>query len=903
MWTVTTGTTSGVSATLINQSITIVQGAAAYWSRYIDDSLANLSIRVNFIPLSDLTLAQAGTDYFFDRSAGGFDFFEAITITELRTGVDENGSQPDIEIDIDTGELLAGEFHLGPLVNGLSANIPFNAFDLFTIIVHEIGHGLGILSFIDSPGNDRTDFDERVFQSGGNFFFNGSAATSVFGGTVPLDDSIAHLSESTGSLLGPVIAAGEATLISRLDVAVLQDIGVPVRQTSAGNDLLWGFAGDETINGAGGNDTLNAFGGLDQLFGGDGNDVLNALDASGSLDGGEGNDVINGGNSNDQIQGGDGFDSIFGAAGNDLIIGGSGADVIDGGPGFDIANYFDSDAAIVIDLTSGTLSGGSAASDTLSSIEHILGTEFADTYYGSSGADTFSTNGGGDFVDGGLGADTLISVGAISAARDTLVGGAGADHLQSSGGLGAIISYRTSPGGVRIDLANGTGQFNDATGDSFSAIRNVEGSQFGDTLLGLGDGGLFLGLGGHDSISSPNGMNTLAGGEGDDTLTGGIFNDTLAGDEGNDLLNGGPGGSDGGDDIGGGDGFDQVTYAAAVASVIINLTDPSANAGGAEFDTVRGDVEGVIGSAFGDFLQGNSSNNNLVGNAGNDTLIGGFGDDTLAPGAGADSVNGGDGFDIATYSDAAGAVRVALWNPASNTGEAAGDTINFQIEVVEGSAFADNLQGNTSDNNLRGGAGNDLILGGFGSDTLLGGSGGDDFGGGDGFDVVSYADATAAVRIALWNPAFHSGDALGDNIRADVEVVAGSGFNDSLEGSASNNNLRGGGGADRVLGGGGDDTLWGQAGNDTLTGGAGNDRFVFDAAGGADRIVDFIGGPGLSDLINLTGFGAAFDSFAEVTAVASQNGADVIFDFGAGRTLSLANTVLGSIAADDFVYS
>lgn len=885
MWTVTTGTTSGVSATLINQSITIVQGAAAYWSRYIDDSLANLSIRVNFIPLSDLTLAQAGTDYFFDRSAGGFDFFEAITITELRTGVDENGSQPDIEIDIDTGELLAGEFHLGPLVNGLSANIPFNAFDLFTIIVHEIGHGLGILSFIDSPGNDRTDFDERVFQSGGNFFFNGSAATSVFGGTVPLDDSIAHLSESTGSLLGPVIAAGEATLISRLDVAVLQDIGVPVRQTSAGNDLLWGFAGDETINGAGGNDTLNAFGGLDQLFGGDGNDVLNANDSSIRLDGGAGADTLNG------------------SALNDSLVGGQGADQIDGNGGFDSVDYESSSSGISINLLTGVNSGGDAAGDVILEVEQILGSLGADNFAGDGNGNWFTTNGGGDFVDGGAGNDTLSSniTGFVLGVdpMDTLIGGAGADQFIVNSTIGAVVSYSTSPGSVFVSLPGGVFSFNDAAGDSIGGAANLEGSQFNDTLTGVGGGSLVNGLDGDDSLSA-GGRTSLIGGAGADTLVGSTFDDTLVGGNGDDLFDGGAGG---GDDFSGGDGFDIVSYASASGGVSVNLTNSSANAGAAASDTVRGDIEGVVGGAFGDFLQGNSSNNNLVGNAGNDTLIGGFGDDTLAPGAGADSVNGGDGFDIATYSDAAGAVRVALWNPASNTGEAAGDTINFQIEVVEGSAFADNLQGNTSDNNLRGGAGNDLILGGFGSDTLLGGSGGDDFGGGDGFDVVSYADATAAVRIALWNPAFHSGDALGDNIRADVEVVAGSGFNDSLEGSASNNNLRGGGGADRVLGGGGDDTLWGQAGNDTLTGGAGNDRFVFDAAGGADRIVDFIGGPGLSDLINLTGFGAAFDSFAEVTAVASQNGADVIFDFGAGRTFTLANTVLGSIAADDFVYS
>lgn len=899
MWTVTAGTTSGVSATLVNQSIAIVQGAAAYWSRYIDDTLANLSVRVNFVPLSDLTLAQGGTDYFLDRSSGGFDFLEAVTITELRTGVDENGSAPDIRIDIDTGELLAGEFYLGPLVNGLSANVPSNLFDLFTIIVHEIGHGLGILTFLDSAGNDRTDFDERVFKSGGNYFFNGPAATSVFGGNVPLDDSIAHLSEGTGSLLGPTISAGEMTLISRLDVAVLQDIGVPVRQTTNGNDLLWGFAGAEFISGGGGNDTLNAFLGPDVLLGGDGNDVLNGFDASQMLDGEAGNDTLNGGQFQEALSGGDGNDFIAAGAGDDVITAGPGADTVDGGDGFDWLDYDRFGApGIVLNRAAGTASGGDAQGDVITSVEKFDLTAAADQFFGASIGEEVLTNGGGDLIDGGGGNDTLTSSASFLSPRDTLVGGAGADFLRSVGDVEAIVSYAASPGAVSVNILFGVGQFADAEGDQYETISRVIGSSFNDTLFG--GASLFEGGGGEDDIFQSGGSGVLDGGAGNDTITALGADNVIRGGDGDDFISA-QGDFGGATDISGGAGYDVVSFASASA-VTVNLTDPSMNGGGAVFDTLRGDIEAIIGGLFDDFLQGNSGNNSLTGGRGNDTLIGGAGDDILLPGFGTDSVNGGDGFDIVSYADS-GFVRVALWNPASNDGDAAGDIINFQVEVVEGSNFADNLQGNTGDNNLRGGGGNDLILGGFGSDTLLGGAGGDDFGGGDGFDVVSYANAGAAVRVALFNPTLHSGEAQGDNIRADIEVVAGSNFADTLEGSAANNNLRGGGGADAVFGGGGDDTLWGQAGNDTLTGGSGNDRFVFDAAGGADRIADFVGGPGLSDLINLGGFGAAFDSFAEVSAAATQSGADVVLDFGLGRTLTLANVALAALSADDFVYS
>ncbi len=899
MWTVTVGTTTGVSQFQINAAVAIVQGAANYWGRYINDSLASIAIQVNFRPLADLTLAQAGTEFVLDRSAGGFDFFEAITIRELRTGTDSNGSTRDINIDIDTGELLANEFYLGALVDGLSANVPSNQFDLFTIILHEIGHGLGILSFLDDAGNDRSDFDERVVQTGGNFFFNGPAATAVYGGNVPLDASIAHLAGVTGSLLRPSFSAGQFIRISRLDTAVLQDIGIPIRATTSGADLLWGYLGDESLLGEGGNDTLNGFGGLDTLIGGDGNDVLNALGASASLDGGNGNDTLNGASLGEVLQGGAGDDLIVGGAGNDQIVGGAGADTINGGDGIDSTDYFGS-APVSVNLTTGAGSGGDAAGDSLISIERVFGTAGADTLVGSANADYFTTNGGGDLVEGLDGSDTLSSNSVSTTTRDTLIGGAGADSFVVNSVLGAIVSYSTSPGGVLIDLATGAGQFNDAAGDTFGNVASIEGSNFNDTLLGFGSFGLFLGLDGNDLLSSPNGFATFDGGSGNDTLIGSHLNDTLIGGDGDDLLDGG---ADGGDDIRGGAGFDFVTYANAAIAVVINLTNTAANAGAALDDTVRGDVDGLIGTSFNDFLQGNSLDNNLQGGSGNDTLIGGFGNDVLIGGAGADSINGGDGFDIASYENAAGPVRVALWNPASNSGEAAGDIINFQVEVIAGSAFADNLQGNTSDNNLRGGAGNDLVLGGFGDDTLIGGAGADDFGGGEGFDVVSYATSTAPIRIALWSPAFHTGDAAGDNIRADIEAVDGSLLNDTLEGSASANNLRGGGGADFVAGGGGDDTLWGQAGNDTLIGGAGNDLFIFDASGGADRIGDYTGGPGASDTINLTGFGAAFDTFVEVIAASIQAGVDTVIDFGAGNVLTLANVDMATLDFDDFTFS
>jgi Ca2+-binding RTX toxin-like protein len=171
--------------------------------------------------------------------------------------------------------------------------------------------------------------------------------------------------------------------------------------------------------------------------------------------------------------------------------------------------------------------------------------------------------------------------------------------------------------------------------------------------------GWLYGSEGNDHLVSGDTRGTLDGGAGDDVLDGGGGNQWIAGRTGNDLITGGAGADlitpgPGTDGVDGGDNRDTLRYSQARGPVIVDLKNGYAlGEGPDQFDN----VEGIVGSRFGDDLRGDSMANRILGRDGADVLRGrGYPDDLFA-GAGndiiyareghPDEISGGPGFDRA----------------------------------------------------------------------------------------------------------------------------------------------------------------------------------------------------------------------------------------------------------------
>ncbi|WP_425410230.1 hypothetical protein [Hyphococcus sp.] len=410
---------SGVSSGVIASVKTGILAAAELWNRYFTQGGFDIKFLLAFEDISGSALARGGTGLSYSGFDGpGQEIWKLDSMEEYIVGADlaapdgDAGTDDtiDITITIDTPTLLAGDFFFDPDPFLRTAAVPGGMFDFISVALHEIAHGLGFLGSIegeepgdiDVDGPDITPFDDNVDFIGGDRYWVGAAATGIAGGSFLLDpDSKSHIAKGSDggfdNLMDPSLTAGDRAYIEPVNVAMFEDMGMPVRKATSGADLLYGF--DIT------DDTASLLGGAD---------VYDGLGGSDSVDGGPGDDSINGGADDDTLDGGAGDDTLSGDAGDDTLGGEAGRDSLIGGGGEDTLHGFGSHDSL----------GGGAGNDDL------RGGFGKDLLNGSSGNDVLRGFEGDDRLFGGGGADTLLG----NEDNDSLTGGGGADRLKGDSG-------------------------------------------------------------------------------------------------------------------------------------------------------------------------------------------------------------------------------------------------------------------------------------------------------------------------------------------------------------------------------------------------------------------------------------------------------------------------------------
>ena len=425
--------------------------------------------------------------------------------------------------------------------------------------------------------------------------------------------------------------------------AAVDRIGTDQAQNLVGgafSDTLTGLGGDDHLIGNAGNDTLDGGEGNDILDGGAGNDTATYADAAagvavsllasgGQNTGGAGRDTLisienlTGSNHDDTLTAAAAGSMLQGLDGNDKLVSGAGNDTLDGGGGSDTASYASAKAAVTVNLgITGPQDTHGAGTDTLVSIENLIGSKFADTFFTAPGDNNF---------EGGAGVDTAIF----------------------SGAYGAYVVDRHDATTTTVTGPDGT--------DFFS---NVEIFKFTDEQVVNSDDG--------ETLTARAGGDILVGNMSADHLNGGAGNDVLIGNPGNDVINGGGGYNTA---IFNGD---LAEFSIKQNGAVTTVKDLTPNQDGTDtlqkVQVLQFDDAQVLNISTGGELDARAAGDQLVGAAGNDHLIGGAGVDILKGGAGQDTLTGGGAADSFVFTALADSKVSA---PDLITDFAAGDHIDL----------------------------------------------------------------------------------------------------------------------------------------------------------------------------------------------------------------------------------
>jgi len=227
--------------------------AVAAWSRNIYGK-GTIDIQITVSSTTSIGTANGGPSMSVGIATDGPNtIYRGGAEHELLTGIDPNGTTPDIVITIDP--TFIDRYLFVDSDPSHPSALPSNRMSAIQVLEHEIGHGLGITGFRDENtgallNGAESPWDKLVhINADGTANFVGSAAQAVFGGVVHVTtehnaEQYYHLGSSANDPIAADLMAGYASPlgtrvdVSNVDLAILHDLGLQTFGSAGGVVLI-----------------------------------------------------------------------------------------------------------------------------------------------------------------------------------------------------------------------------------------------------------------------------------------------------------------------------------------------------------------------------------------------------------------------------------------------------------------------------------------------------------------------------------------------------------------------------------------------------------------------------------------------------------------------------------------